>query len=148
MLFRSLEVRADESWCAFGNGAQVYVVLEWFLAGVNAKDFFSTFDVGCVDGDLTVESSWAQEGWVENVWSVGGGDDDDVVFGFKAVHFDQELVEGLFAFVVATTEPRSAFATYGVNFVNEDDAGCGFFGLFEEVADSGGSDSDEHFDEI
>ena len=78
---------------------------------MNAEDFFATFDVWSINGDLTVESSWAQEGWVENVWSVGGGDDDDVVFGFEAVHFDEELVEGLFAFVVAAAESAAAFAS-------------------------------------
>ncbi len=37
---------------------------------------------------------------------------------------------------------------YGVQLVDEDDAGCVALGLDEEVPDSGGADADEHFDEV
>ena len=39
-------------------------------------------------------------------------------------------------------------ASDGVNFVDEDDAGGVLFGLFEHIADAGGTDADEHFHEV
>ncbi len=37
---------------------------------------------------------------------------------------------------------------YGVDFVDEDDAGGVLLALFEEVADAGCADADEHLDEV
>jgi len=52
--------------------------------------------------------------------------------------FDQQGVEGLFAFVVAPPTVSAAPA-HGVNFVNEDQAGyCD--GLFKHVAHAAGAD--------
>ncbi len=39
-------------------------------------------------------------------------------------------------------------ATYGIDFVNEDDARCVLFGLLEHVANAARADTDEHFNEV
>src|SRR6266542_653511 len=49
-------------------------------------------------------SARAEERGVEDVGPVGGGDNDHVGVGVEAVHLDQDLVEGLLAFVVAAAE--------------------------------------------
>ena len=89
-----------------------------------------------------------QQGRVEDVGAVGGGDQDDVVLRLEAVHLDEELVERLLALVVAAAEAGAAVAADGVDLVDEDDAGRVLLGLLEEVAHAAGADADEHLDEV
>lgn len=76
------------------------------------------------------------------------GDEDDPALDVEPVHLDQELVERLLPLVVATAESRSAVAAHGVDLVNEDDGGRVGLGLFEQVANPAGADTDEHLDEV
>ncbi len=89
-----------------------------------------------------------QERRVEDVGSVGRGDDDDVRVRVEAVHLDEDLVEGLLALVVAATEAGAALATDRVDLVDEDDARRVALGLVEQVADARCADADEHLDEL
>ena len=90
----------------------------------------------------------AQEGGIEDVGPVGGGDEDDVVLHLEAVHLDEQLVERLLALVVPAAEAGAAVAPHGVDLVHEDDAGRVLLGLLEEVAHARGADADEHLDEV
>ena len=89
-----------------------------------------------------------QERRVEDVGTVGGGDDDHVRVRVEAVHLDEDLVEGLLALVVAATEAGAALAADRVDLVDEDDARRVALGLVEQVADAAGADADEHLDEL
>ena len=77
-----------------------------------------------VDIDIAVETTGADQRRVQNVETVGGGDDDDFVVGGKTIHFDENCIEGLFALVVtAGAGATTAFASYSVNFINENNTG-------------------------
>src|SRR4051812_31638698 len=104
--------------------------------------------VGAVDDDLAVEAARAQQRGVEDVGTVGGGDQDDVVLHLEAVHLDEQLVERLLALVVTAAEAGAAVAPDGVDLVHEDDAGRVLLGLLEEVAHAAGPDAHEHLDEV
>ena len=65
---------------------------------------------------------------------VGGCDDDHVGVGIKAVHLDQNLVQRLLAFVVATTQAGPAMPSNGVDLVHKHDARRMPLGLVKEVA--------------
>ncbi len=105
-------------------------------------------EVGTVDGDLAIEATRAQQGRVQDVGPVGGGDHDDPAGGVEAVHLDQQLVEGLFALVVAAAHAGTAMAADGVDLVDEDDGRRLFLGLLEQVPHPAGTDADEHLDEV
>ena len=49
---------------------------------------------------------------------------------------------------MTTTQTGATLATYRINFIDEDDAGGRFLGLFEHVTHPGGTDTDEHLHEI
>ena len=89
-----------------------------------------------------------QQRRVEDVGTVGGRDQDDVVLHLEAVHLDEQLVQRLLALVVTAAEAGAAVATDGVDLVHEDDAGGVLLGLLEQVAHAGGADADEHLDEV
>src|SRR5690606_7749687 len=97
---------------------------------------------------LTVEAARAQQSRVENIRAVGGGDDDDAVVHFEAVHLHQQLVEGLLTLVVTATHAGATMATDGVDLVDEDDARGMFLGLVEHVTHAGSTHADEHLDEV
>ena len=66
----------------------------------------------------------------------------------EAVHLNEQLVQGLLTLVMATAHTGTTMTTNSVNLINEDDGRGGLLGLLKEVAHSGGTDADEHLDEI
>lgn len=93
------------------------------VARMDLENLFASLDVGQIDVNLTVETARTKQSRVENIRAVGRGHDDDALVCFKAVHLNEDLIEGLFAFVVSAAEPRAAPAAHGVDFVDEDDTG-------------------------
>ena len=61
------------------------------LAGVDLEDAEASIDVGAVDDDAAIEAAGPQERRVENIGTVGGGDQDHALVGFEAVHLHQQL---------------------------------------------------------
>jgi hypothetical protein len=142
------QIGAGEARRLGGQGVQVDVLGDRLAAGVDLQDGLAAGAVGAVDHDLAVEAARAQQGGVQDVGPVGGGDQDDVVFHLEAVHLDQQLVQGLLALVVAATHARAAMTSDGVDLVHEDDAGRVLLGLGEQVAHPAGAHPDEHLDEV
>ncbi len=116
--------------------------------GVHLEDLAAADPVGPVDDDLAVEAAGTEQGRIEDVRAVGGGDQDDVVLHLEAVHLDEQLVQRLLALVVAAAEAGAAMTPDGVDLVHEDDAGARLLRLLEQVADARGADADEHLDEV
>ena len=142
------QVSAREARRAPRDDAQVDIGALRDLLGVDAQDLLAALDVRVRDVDLAVKTAGAQQCGVQHVLAVGGGDDDDAFVGVKAVHFHQKLVQRLLALVIAAADADAARASHRVDFVDEDDAGCRFLGLFEHVAHPACTDTHEHFDEI
>src|SRR5262245_13359252 len=103
---------------------------------MDLKNLFAAIDVRQTHGHLTVKSSGAQQGWIENVRPVRGRDDDDAILRIKSVHFDEELVKRLFSFVMASSESMAAVPPDSVDLINEDETGCILLSLLEHVADA------------
>ena len=112
------------------------------------KDLFAAGHVRPVEDDSPVESTWSQERGIEDVGPVGGGDDDYVGVGVKAIHLDQDLVEGLFSLVVGSTKSGAPVSAHGIDFVDEHDAGGVALGLIKEVTHSTGPNADKHLYEF
>ncbi len=112
------------------------------------QDLLAAADVRVGHHDLAVEAARPQQGGIEHVGTVGGGDQDHAFVGLEAVHLDQQLVERLLALVVAAAEARAAMTADCVDFVDEHDAGRVLLGLFEHVANAAGADAHEHLDEV
>jgi len=106
----------------WGEHVDVDVLRERLAAGVDLEDLRPALAVRPIDDDLAVEAARAQQRRVEDVRPVGCCDQDDVVLHLEAVHLDEQLVERLLTFVVATTHTGATMATDGVDLVDEDDA--------------------------
>ena len=143
------DVRAREARRLTGQQVNVYRIVYLDGAQVYAKHFLAFVQVGQVHMDLAVEAACTQQGLVEHVHAVGGGQDDDAAVRAEAVHLGEQLVERVLALVVATHGGRfGAGASHGVNLVDEDDAGSLLLGLAEEVAYTRGAYADEHLHEV
>src|SRR5690606_18838471 len=116
-----LQVCADHARRLRGDRVQVDIGRQWLAARMYLQDRLAAAAVGPVDDDLAVETTGAQQGWVEDVGPVGGGDDNDVGFAVEAVHLDQNLVERLLALVIAAAQPCTAMSPHGIDLVDEDD---------------------------
>src|ERR671912_209416 len=74
------------------------------------------------EAEAAVEAARAQQGRVEDLGPVGGAQHDHVLGAGEAVHLGQDLVQGLFALVVAAdAEGPAAGPADGVQLVDEDD---------------------------
>ena len=142
-------VGAGESGGLAGKQCHVESVGHLYVAQVDAEYGFAVVDVGEFDIDLAVETSGAEEGFVEDVGAVGGSEHDNAAVAAEAVHFGEQLVEGVLALVVGAHVGIFAAGTaHGVDFVDEHDARRFFLGLTEEVADTRGADAYEHFHKV
>ena len=131
-----------------GDGTEVDVGSEGLVPRMDFEDLLAALDVGEVDVDLSVETAGTEKGVVEDVGTVGRRHDDDPFVGIKAVHLDEDLVEGLFPLVVTTAEARSTLTAHGIDLIDEDDAGLVAFCKVEEITHTRGTDTDVHLDEV
>jgi len=115
---------------------------------VDLKNFFPAPDIGQGNHHLAVKAARPQQGWIQHVRTVGSSDDDDARMAFETVHFHQQLIQGLFPFVVAAAQARTPLPPNRINFINEEDAGRMLLGVFEHVPDPGCPYADKHFHEI
>ena len=100
---------------------------------MHGQDFFTSLDVWVWHGHLTVKTTRAQQGGVQNVTAVCRGQDDYTFVGLKTVHLNQQLVQCLFAFIVSTAIACATVTANGVDFVDKDDTWRILFRLFEHV---------------
>ena len=142
------QVGAGEAGRAAGDGRQIDVRRDRLALLVDLEDLQAALHVRTVDRDLPVEAARAQQRRVEDVRPVRGGDEDHAALDVEAVHLDEQLVERLLALVVTAAEAGAAVPADGVDLVDEDDRRGVRLGLLEEVTDPGGTDTDEHLDEV
>ncbi len=142
------QVGAGHAHGALGQCLDVGVLGERLALRVDLEDLHPALEVGGLHRDLPVEPAGPQQRGVEDVRAVGRRDQDDPATRVEPVHLDEQLVEGLLPFVVAAAHTGAALPADGVDLVDEHDAGCVLLGLLEQVAHAGGTDTDEHLDEV
>ena len=142
------EIRTREPRCSPCDHVWLDIAVERYLAHVDFEDLLAAPNVGQRNDDLAIEASRAKQGWIEDVRAVGRGDDNDTFVAFESVHLDEQLIEGLLALVVSSTETCSAVTPDRIDLVDEDDARRVLLGLFEHVAHPRCTDTDEHLDEV
>jgi hypothetical protein len=66
----------------------------------------------------------------------------------KAIHLDENLVQGLFTLIVPSPKACTTLAPDRIEFIDEDDTRGAFLGGLKEVTNPAGTDADEHLDEL
>ena len=128
------QIGAREAGGRFCNGLQHYIRRKGLVARVHAQNFFTALNIRQAYIHLAVKPAGAQQGFIQNIGAVGGGNDNDALVGGKAIHLHQQLVQRLLALVVAAAKACAALAAHGVNLVNKHNARRRLFRLFEQIA--------------
>ena len=115
---------------------------------MDAENLQAAGIVGTIYNHLAVKTTRAHQSCIQHIWAVGCSHNDDAGIALKTVHLSKQLVEGLLALIVTTAESGTTLAAYGVDFVNEDDAGSTFLGLLEQVAHATGAHTHKHLNEL
>ena len=115
---------------------------------MHLQDFFASLEVGQSHHDLAVEASRTEQCLVKHVGAVCCRNQDDAFVCSEAVHFHEQLVQCLFAFVVPATEACATLATYGVDFVNKQYTRSVLLAGLEQVAHAACAHAHEHFHEV
>ena len=115
---------------------------------MHPEDGDPLFAVGQVEDDVAVEAAGAQQRGIEHVGPICRCQHDDRFAAGEAVELREDLVQCLFALVMAASQARAPGAADAVELVHENDAGGGFLGGVEKTADARGADADENLDEL
>src|SRR5581483_10389218 len=115
---------------------------------MHPENLFASTHVRTVHHYAAVKTARAEQRRIENVGTVGRRHEDDAFVGFKTVHLDQQLVQGLLALIVSAPETCATVTADSVDFVYEDDARSILLALLEQVADAACAHANEHFHKI
>src|ERR1700739_917486 len=115
---------------------------------MDPQNLFASTHVGPAYDHTAIEASRTQQSRIKHIGSVCRRDQNYTVVRLKAVHFDEQLVQGLLTLIVSTAQARAAVTSNSVNFIDKDDAGRILLALLEKVAHAARADAHEHLDEI
>ncbi len=112
------------------------------------QDIFPALQIRQFHRDPPVKSAGSCQGRIQCFGPVGCSQQDHALGPVKAVHFRQQLVQGLFPFVVAGNAAGIPLFAHGIDLVNEDNAWGFLPGLFEEVTDFCRTAAHEHLHKL
>ena len=110
-----------KSNCCCCNLMQVDIGCQRFISCVNLKNILSALNVGITNCYLTVKTTRTKKCRVKDIRTVSSSNNDYAFVCTEAIHFNKQLVKGLFTFVVSTTHTGASVTTHSINFVNKDD---------------------------
>ena len=87
------DIGTRESGRLLSKEIHIHIRVQLERTEVNAKDINALLQVGELHVNLTVESSGTEEGWVENLRTVGSRQDDYARVRTEAVHLREQLIE-------------------------------------------------------
>jgi len=143
-----LQIRAGKAGGSLGHLTQIHILRQRLVAGVDLQDLLAALNVRQTHIHLTVEPSGTQQRRIEDIHTVGGGQHHHALVGAEAVHFHQQLVQGLLPLIVAAAQTAAALTAHRVDLVDEHDGGRVLLGLHKQVADTAGADAHVHFHKV
>src|SRR5699024_6534575 len=100
------------------------------------KDLLTTFYIRTIDRNLSIETSRTEKGRVQNVRTVLCSNNDDTFVDSKTIHLNEQLVEGLFSFIMTSTQSSTPLTSHGINLIDEYDTWCVFLGVLKLITDT------------
>ena len=90
---------------------------------MNLEDLLAALDVGSAHRDLAVKTAGSEDGRIQDIDAVGSRHDDDPFIDAEAVHFDQQLVQGLLALIMGAAQSGAPAPCDGIDLIDKNDAG-------------------------
>ena len=142
------QVRTRHARGALGQRLQVHVLGQRLVLRMHVQDLLAARQIRVGHRDLAVEAARAQQRWIQNVRTVSGGHQNHSVAVAEAVHFHQQLVQGLLTLVVAAAHAGATLTADRVDLIDEDDARRVLLRLLKQVAHARRTHTDEHLHEV
>ena len=114
---------------------------------MDAQRLIPALQIRPVDDDAPVEAARTQQRLIEDLGAVRRREDHNALARIKAVDLGEELVERLFALVVAAEFGISRPADR-IDLIDEDDGRGDLCRLLEQVTHAACADADEHLHEV
>ena len=116
---------------------------------MNAQDLGTPFLVRAVDEDLAIETPSAEQRRIEDFGAVGSGKDHDSRARIEAIHFGEQLIEGLLLLVVPPgMRSHTARPAKGVEFIDENNSRRSAARLCEQIAHARRAHTHKHLHEL
>ncbi len=142
------QVSPGESSRFLGNCRKRDTGYKRLVRGMYLEDLLAPPGIRKIDNNAPVEATRTQQRRVQHIRPVGCSKDDNALVCIEAIHLDQQLVQRLFALVVAAADACAAMAPDRIDFINEHDTWSVLLRLREEVAHAAGAHTDKHLDEL
>ena len=134
------KVSAHSAGGGLGQFAQIHILGQLDLPGMNFQGVQSALQIGLVNNDAPVKAAGSQQRFIQNFGPVCGCQDHDALGGVETVDLTQQGVQGL----VVIAQTLVAPVTHRVDLIDEDDAGRHLGSLLEQVTDTVGAYAHEH----
>mmetsp|Transcript_79622 Transcript_79622/g.161930 ORF Transcript_79622/g.161930 Transcript_79622/m.161930 type:complete len:354 (-) Transcript_79622:755-1816(-) len=148
LVHQILQVSTAEAGSSLGDFSQSGALSQFLVTDVHVEDLLPALHVRQAHGHATIKSPWPQQGVVQDVRTIGRCHHDDTAVAFEAIHFSQDLIEGLLPLIISTTHASTSLSSNSINLINENNAGRLLLGLLEDIADARSSNPNEEFDEF
>lgn len=93
------------------------------LSEVGFQNAYPALLVRQGDVDELIQTAGSQNGGVDDVWSVCGSDDKDVLLTGHSIHLGQDLVDNTIGRSTAISHIAATGFSYGVKLIEKEDAG-------------------------
>ena len=94
------QIRSRKSRRTAGNDGKIDILGQRNFFHVNFQYLFASFFIRIGNRYLTVKTPRTQQSRIQNVGTVGRRNQNNVFICLKAVHFYQQLVQGLFSLIM------------------------------------------------
>ena len=139
------QIRARETGSTPRKHGEVDIRTDLHVLHVVSQDINPSANVWQVNNNPAVESTGSGQSLVQRLRIVGCTDDDHATSLRKPIELSKQLVQGLFH---VGRIPFVSLATYGIQFIDEDDGRGLVSGLREEFPHTFGSHTDVYFIEF
>ncbi len=147
LVHQVFQVGSREAWCRACQVLQVDIRRQGDLTRMDAQDGFAPTSFRQIHRDLPVETPRPQQGGIEHVRAVRGGQHHNGIARLEAIQLHEQLLQRLFTLIIARKRRgATARSPDRVELVDKDDAGSVLLGLLKQVAYAAGSHADEQFD--
>ena len=106
-----------------GHPVQVGIRPQFHLLHVNLQNLLPPLKRWQVHINLTVEPARTEQGIVQNIRTVGGGDNDDAFVGIKTIHLHKQSIQGLLPLVMAASDATEPAPAHRIDLIDKNDAG-------------------------
>ena len=137
------KIRADRTGSCKRDCFQIHALVHAHVFCMYFQNLHTAFQIRFVHDNPPVETARTQKRRIQDLRTVRCRQDQEAFVCIKSVHLRKELIERLFSLIISA-ERRITGLSDGVDLIDKHNTRSLLLGLFEQVADTGSSDTNIH----